>query len=78
VLSEFEAIRRRHAHIQKDRVEFLLGQAPGGFGAAGERVGFETGGAQEFGNELTRGNVIVYNKNLRTQIGSFLEVRRPR
>jgi hypothetical protein len=73
--SEFEAVWRRHAHVQKDRVEFLARQAPCGLCAAGERAGFEPGRAQEFGNELTGSSVIVYNKDLGTQASSFLEAR---
>jgi hypothetical protein len=67
VVSEFEAVGRGHAHVQKDSVEFLIGEATGGFGAAGEGVCFETSGAQEFGNELTRSSIIVYDEDLGTR-----------
>jgi len=78
VPGEFKAVGRQHTHVQKDRVEFLAGQAPGGLGAAREGASLETGGAQEFGNKLTGNNVIVYNKDLGTQLSSFLEAREPR
>ena len=76
--SEFKTVGRGHTHVQKDRVEFLAGQAPGGLGTAGEGASLEPGGAQEFGNELTGKGVIVYNKDLDTQLSSFLEAREPR
>jgi hypothetical protein len=72
VPSEFKAVGRGHTHVQKDRVEFLAGQARGGLGTAGEGTSLEPGGAQEFGNELTGKGVIVYNKDLGTQLSSFL------
>jgi hypothetical protein len=66
--SEFEAVGRRHAHVQKDSVEFVIGEALGGLRTAGEGSDVELGGAQEFGDQLAGNSVIVYNKDLGTQL----------
>jgi hypothetical protein len=77
--SEFETVRRRHAHVQKGSVEFLIGEASGGSGAAGEGARLEAGGAQEFGNQLTGNRVVVYNKDPGTRpISFFRQIKLPR
>ena len=76
--SEFETVRGRHAHVKEDGVEFLVGEALGGLGAAGEGANLEPRGAQEFSDKLTGNRVIVYNKNLSTQLGTSREARERR
>ncbi len=64
---QFQTIGRRHAHIQKDRVKFLFGQALGGFGTARQRANFKTCRPQDLGDQFARRRMIVYDKDLGKQ-----------
>ncbi len=63
-IEQFNTIRRRHAQIEENSVEFLFSEARRSLGTIGHGVCFQLGRSQYFLNQLAEDRVIIYNKNL--------------
>src|ERR1700720_3001824 len=64
ICRQFDTIRRRHAHVEENRIELLCLETGGGLSAVRQGMRVEIGGAEDFANELAQAGIIFHDENL--------------